>query len=104
MVLSEAATDQQIAQWHKDGAVVIEDFLLLKRSHPSMRIIRPSTVCKAKVVMAKPWTSSRQEVLVPHTEKQFMNVDILPYQGSVAMNMISLNPEVDRTGKKVVRR
>ena len=36
--------------------------------------------------------------------KQFMNVDILPYQGSVAMNMISLNPEVDRSGKKVVRR
>ena len=34
MVVSEAATDQQIAQWHKDGAVVIEDFFCRRdRAH-----------------------------------------------------------------------
>ena len=67
MVVSEAATDQQIAQWHKDGAVVIEDFFLPKRSRPSMRTIRTSTVCRARV-MEGLWTSSWQGVLAPRTE------------------------------------
>ena len=34
MVVSEAATDQQIAQWHKDGAVVIEDFFSAEEIAP----------------------------------------------------------------------
>ena len=67
MVLSEAVTDQQIAQWHKDGAVVIEDFFAAEEIAPIYADYQAQYGVQGQGD-GKPWTSSRQEVLVPHTE------------------------------------
>lgn len=101
MVLSEAVTDQQIAQWHKDGAVVIEDFFAAEEIAPIYADYQAQYGVQGqgdgKALDVKPAGS----VGASH-RKQFMNVDILPYQGSVAMNMISLNPRLIALAKRLL--
>ncbi|MAD06028.1 MAG: hypothetical protein CMP86_01300 [Gammaproteobacteria bacterium] len=101
MVVSEAVTDQQIAQWHKDGAVVIEDFFTAAEIAPIYADYQAQYGVQGqgdgKALDVKPAGS----VGASH-RKQFMNVDILPYQGSVAMNMISLNPRLIALAKRML--
>ena len=93
MTLNKAVTEGQVGQWHRDGAVVIEDFFSAKEVAPIYADYQALYGVQGKgdgrALDVKPLGGVGNS-----HRKQFMNIDVLPYQGSVAMNMISLDPRL----------
>ena len=101
MTVRDTVTDQHIQHWHTDGAVVIEDFFSAQQIAPIhadyQALYGEQGAGDGKVVDVKPPGS----VGATH-RKQFLNVDILPYQASVAMNLISLDPQLIALAKRLL--
>lgn len=99
--MSTAVTDEHIECWHKDGAVVIERFFSEEAIAPIyadyQSLYGVTGLGDGKEKNVKPPGS----VGASH-RKQFLNVDILPYQASVEMNLISLHPQLIALAKKLL--
>lgn len=99
--MSDRVTEQHIQQWHTDGAVVVEDFFdpaeiaRIYADYQQLYGTQGSGDGQAKDVKAPGAVGASHR-------KQFLNVDILPYQASVEMNMISLNPELIALAKQLL--
>ncbi len=84
---------QHVETWHREGAVVIEDFF-------NPREIEP--IYNDYVRLYGTQGSGNGETLAVDTgqpagafhPKQFKNLETLPYEGSVEMNLISLHPSL----------
>jgi hypothetical protein len=99
--MSDSVTEQHIQRWHTDGAVVVEDFF------DSAEIARIYADYQQLYGTQGTGDGQEKDVKAPGAvgashRKQFLNVDILPYQASVEMNMISLNPELIALAKQLL--
>ena len=93
MTLKKAVTEGQIGQWHRDGAVVVEDFFSSKEIAPIYADYQALYGVSGKGDGRALDFKLPGSVGATH-RKQFMNIDVLPYEASVAMNMISLDPRL----------
>ena len=99
--MSETVTERHIDQWHRDGAVVFEALFAAEDIAPVYADYRELYGVQGQgdgnALDFKPAGS----VGASH-RKQFMNIDILPYTASVAMNMISLDPRLIALAKQLL--
>ena len=99
--MSETVTERHFEQWHRDGAVVFEALFAAEDIAPVYADYRELYGVQGQgdgnALDFKPAGS----VGASH-RKQFMNIDILPYTASVAMNMISLDPRLIALAKQLL--
>ena len=101
ITVSETVKARHFEQWHRDGAVVFEGLFAAEEIAPIysdyQALYGAQGQGDGKELDFKPDGS----VGATH-RKQFMNIDILPYAGSVAMNMISLDPRLIALAKQLL--
>ena len=101
ITVSETVKARHFEQWHRDGAVVFEGLFAAEEIAPIysdyQALYGAQGQGDGKELDFKPDGS----VGATH-RKQFMNIDILPYAGSVAMNMISLDPRLIALAKELL--
>ena len=101
MDVRNTVTEQHIHDWHKNGAVVFENFFSVEQIAPidadyrTLYGMQGAGDGKALNVKAPGSVGATHR-------KQFLNVDILPYQASVAMNLISLDPQLIALAKRLL--
>lgn len=87
-------TDQHVRQWHDEGFVIIERFFEESEYAPVLQdfeaLYRDASRGDGKSTLYQ----SLQYDDRSSRARQFLNIHVLPYEGSSAINLLSLHPEL----------
>jgi hypothetical protein len=93
-VSSVRFTDQHVRQWHEDGFVIIERFFTEPEYEPVLQdfeaLYRDASQGDGRSTLYQ----SLQYEDRSSRARQFLNIHVLPYEGSSAINLLSLHPEL----------
>ncbi len=82
---------QHIDEWRNDGFTTIPNFFSETEYGP---VLADFEVMYPNVPTAKPLVLSTEDDQIVNRPKQFANIHNLPYNGSAAINLISLHPQL----------
>lgn len=82
-------TPQHVEQWRDEGFTIIENFFSKEEYDP---VLADYEALYGNIGKAFNGAASRQPVA--NGESQFQHIDVLPYQGTSAINLISLHPQL----------
>lgn len=98
---------QHVQQWHEDGFLIIDDFFTADEVAPVLQDYEVLYQDAGQDVANNP-AAGLAKVLqegddaAANSALQFKNIDTLPYQGSSAINLISLHPELIALAKALL--
>ncbi|MDG1206899.1 MAG: phytanoyl-CoA dioxygenase family protein [Pseudomonadales bacterium] len=96
-------THAHVEQWRQEGFVIIPDFFTAQEIAPIVTDYERMYGKKGAGDFAGTELNLKQEDGVGEfRNNQFKNIDILPYEGSVEMNLISLHPALIEFAKQVL--
>ena len=87
--------------WHKDGVVLLPEFFTPDEIKPIYQDYQ-SIYGEAGQGDGSAVDFKVDGAIGAGHAKQFMNIDVLPYAGSTAMNMISLHPKLIEISKQLL--
>lgn len=98
---------QHIQQWHEDGFLIIDDFFTADEVAPVLQDYETLYQDAGQDVASNPAAGCAKilqegDDVAANSALQFKNIDTLPYQGSSAINLISLHPQLIALAKALL--
>jgi ectoine hydroxylase-related dioxygenase (phytanoyl-CoA dioxygenase family) len=87
-------TAQHVQQWHTDGFVIIERFFDRREYEPVLQDFEVLYRDASRGEATSSLYQSLQRDDRSSRARQFLNIHVLPYEGSSAINLLSLHPEL----------
>ena len=87
-------TEQHVRQWQDDGFVVVEGFFERDEYEPVLRDFEALYRNASRGDGTSRLYQSLQRDDGSSRARQFLNIHVLPYEGSSAINLLSLHPEL----------